>query len=750
MESLIGSALPRREDERLVRGQGRYVTDLAFPGQLFAVFVRSSHAHARLGTIDIRAALQVPGILAVLTAPDLGPAWKPLPGSDECPRYPLARDVVRHVGEPVAVVIAENRYRGEDAAERVAVDYDPLPAVTDVEAPASEVPLFPGRPDNVYLKRHETVGDGRSALDSAPVVVEATLRLARVAGQPMEPRGIVAHPGGEGGVALTVYEATQGVHGARTRIAGWLGLPEDRVRVLAPDVGGGFGVKNGAYPEEALVPYLALRWERPVAWLGDRLEEFLATNQSREQVHHARLGVSREGRIIALVDHFDQDNGAYPAGGPIVLHSTLFNMAGPYRIGHVDVIGRGILTNKVPVGPYRGAGRPEANFVIERLLDRAADALGMDRAEIRRRNLVRPADLPHATGLGPVLENGDYPTAFAALLEQSGYEAFRDEQSEARSHGRYLGLGVAAYLESSGGAFEMARLTLQSDGTVLLATGAASQGQGHETALSQVVAASLDVPLEAVRVVEGDTAAVPRGIGTFGSRTMVTAGGSARQAAVALRTQIIERAADLLEAHPDDLDWDQGTITVAGVPARRLTLRDLAAAAPEPLAAEAADPVSGTFGFGGQAIKVSVDPETGIVSVLECLIVHDGGRIVNPLLAEGQIVGAAVQGLGTALFEEVSYDQDGQPINTSFIDYLLPSADTVPEFRLIHHTAPAAHIPGGFKGIGEAGIIPSQAALAAAVEDALAPFGFVVDRMPVRPQTIVMHMRQSREGGIGR
>jgi carbon-monoxide dehydrogenase large subunit len=739
----VGRPIPRVEDMPLLTGRGRYVSDVRFDGEWVMAVVRSTYAHARIVAVDTREARSLAGVHAVITVQDLPDLARPLADGSQVPVRALAADVVRYVGEPVAVVLAENRYVAEDAAERVNVSYDPLEAVADVEAAlADRVILHPALGTNVVDHVHFARGDGAEALERADVVVSATLRMGRVSAQPMEPRGVVATYDA-GTDQLTVYHSTQAVHRARDRIAAYLGVPPERVRVVTPDVGGGFGVKNGAYAEEALVAYLARHFRRPVRWAGDRFEEFLATYQEREQVHHVRLGVTRDGDIVALVDRFYQDNGAYAAGGPVVARTTARNLVGPYRIPHFAIDGFTVLTNKVPVAPYRGAGRPQGHFVIERMLDRAADLLGMDRAAIRARNLVRPEELPYDAGVPDVVyDSGDFPRALADLLTHIDYDGFRRRQAELRRQGRRIGLGLACYVEISGGfGFEGAHLTLMADGRIEVATGAASQGQGHRTALAQVAADRLLRPLDAVVVVEGDTARIARGFGTFGSRTMIMAGSATSAAAEELAERARRTAAERLEAAVEDVELTPEGFAVRGVPGRTCSWTELARWLAErgvpPLTAEAyfsADVP--TFGFGAHALEVSVDPATARVTLERYVILHDGGTVVNPLLSDGQVIGGAVQGLGSALTEEMVYGPDGQPLTTTFLDYVLPGATEMPDIEILHRNYPAPTNPRGFKGVGEAGIIPSQAVVLAAVEDAFRDRGLKLDMAPVTPKRL--------------
>ena len=736
--NLVGQPLPRVEDRPLVQGLGQYVTDIRDPNQWVVAIVRSTHAHARIRSIDTAAAERLPGVRAVLTARSVPELGRPMPGDGTPGQSPLATDRVRYVGEPIAVVAADNRYIAEDAVELVQVAYQALPAVVDVnQAWAADTLLHPSLGSNIAdTVQHET-GRGSAALTDATIVVDVILSMGRVSAQPMEPRAVFARYLAETD-GLLVYCATQSVYGARQRIATFLHLEAARVHVVSPDVGGGFGAKNGAYPEEFLVSWLAYHMQRPIKWSGDRFEEFLATTHEREQVHHAKLGVTRSGHIVALTDVFYQDNGAYPNRGGIPFHHTVENLVGPYVIPHTAITGYMMLTSKVPQAPYRGAGRPQGHFVIERLLDRAADALGMDRADIRRKNLYRVShDSSH-----PNYDSGDYQKAFETLLDHVRYRQFRAEQEQAWAEKRYLGLGVASYVEiAGGGGFEGARLTLLDDGRVELATGAVSHGQGHRTALTQLLSDRLSVAFEDVVVREGDTTALTRGLGTFGSRTILMAGNAVELVAPRFLAQLKTLAAARLEAHADDVVWEHGRFSVQGVPSMALSLADLAHYAREAGVAPVVDEDyyqtrSASYGFGCHAMTVQVDPRTADIRILDYVVVHDGGLIINPLLADGQVVGGLVQGLGSALLEELMYDEAGQLLTTSYMDYVLPGACDAPDITVIHQNFPAPGNPAGFKGLGEAGIIPVQAVVLSAVEDALRPFRLQLNHAPITRQRL--------------
>ncbi len=750
----IGQRMTRVEDERLVIGQGQYVSDITPSGTLHLAVVRSLHAHARITHLDLSSAQCLDGVIGVYGPDDLLPIMKPFPPGMVDSRLqarmptPLATGRVHYVGEPVAVVVALSRYIAEDAARLVEVNYEPLPVVTDPVAGEYADPIHDGADSNLAAEIAYRVGAGADALKDADLVVQTSLRLGRVVGHPMEPRGIVAIYDSEQ-QNLSVYAGTQGVHGFRKSLADMLGLPESRIRVVAPDTGGGFGLKSRIYPEDVLATYLAMRLNRPVKWQGDRYEEFISTNQERDQWHRAKIGVKRDGRIVAVVDEYYQDQGAYTPSGIIVADTTAVSIMGPYRVPNFEAVGKVVLTNKVPVGPYRGAGRPQGTFVMERLMDHAADALGMDRVQIRRINLLTPDQLPYQNGISSrgalmTLPYGEYQKTMEQIVDAIQYEQYRDT---VRCEGDWrLGIGIANYLEMSGGVgFEGAKMRLLSDGRVQIATGASGQGQGHRTAIGQVAADRLGVPFEQIVVVEGDTAAIERGIGTFGSRTMIMAGNATTQAAKGFRQRLLAFAADLFEASPQDLMWQHGTISVSGVPARALSLAQIAEEAlarQQELEYEAYFDASGpAFGMGTHGVEVAVNTKTWEVKIRQYRICHDGGVIVNPLLVEGQTIGGTVQGLGTALFEALIIDPDsGQPQNASFLDYLLPGAGEMPDFMITEVEYPDPTNPEGFKGVAEGGVMPPMAAVCAAIEDALKEWHVRADVLPITPNDIFLQV----------
>lgn len=737
-----GVALPRLEDRRLLTGGGRYVDDLPLPGVAEVAVLRSPHAHARIRGIDVSAAQALPGVLAVITAADLGEAGRPFPCNEPGPGFvnqsPLADGVVRYAGEAVAFVVAESRYAAEDALDLIAVDYEPLPVCADlaaaVEPGAPQV--HAAAPGNVACELRLGCGDVAAAFAAADKVVRLRLRIARGSGQPMETRAVAAEYR-EG--RLTVWINTQRPHHARQRIAERLGLPPSQVRVIAPDVGGGFGIKGNFYPEELLVPWAAVRLGRPVRYVEDRREHFLSAVHDRLQVIDIALAADASGRLLGLELDYLNDLGAYAPYGGLVTGNVATHAIGPYRIPAVAIRGRGVYTHRTPTAAYRGAGRPQGTFAIERALDELARALGLDPAELRRRNFIPPAAMPYDTGVPSprgghiVYDSGDYPASQALALAHLDYAGWRAEQARLRAEGRLIGIGLANYIEIAGTPpFEGATVAVAPDGAVVVRTGACSQGQGHATSLAQICADALGVSPERVRIEEGDTAAIERGIGTFGSRTMIVAGSAIRTAALAVKELALQAAAQKLEAEPADLEWGGEWVAVRGAPSRRVGLADLAAAA-ELRSTHYFSPSGPHVANGTQACVLEIDPATGFLKFHRYIVVEDCGVVINPMGAEGQLIGGVAQGLGGSLYERLVYDEAGQLLTASFADYLLPTAAEMPALELHHLATPSPNNPLGAKGAGEGGTMPVYAVIAAAVEDAL---GVRVRELPLTPEAI--------------
>jgi CO/xanthine dehydrogenase Mo-binding subunit len=759
----------RREDPRLITGQGQFVDDLPIPDCLHAAMLRSPHAHARVRAIDVSAARRAPGVAGVFTAADLGPAgasmpiYAPHPALPvPCRIRPLALDRVRFVGEAVAVVIADSAYRAHDALDLIRVDYEPWPPVVDVEAAlASGAPrIHDEHPTNVVTEWRQRVGDVDAALRAGDLVVVRTrVRLARGGAHPLEPRALVARWDGD---RLTVWGAVQMVHRHRDVLAGQLGVPEDHVHVIAPpDVGGGFGTKGMYYPEYIVVAALARSLRRPIKWIETRREHTLVAVVERDQIHDVEIAATREGTLVALRDDFVHDMGAYTISGLNLLQNTMIHSVGPYVIPNLDLRFRGVVTTTTPVGAYRGAGRPYGAALIERAMDALARELAMDPVELRRRNLI-PADrYPYATGLttagrGPVdYDSGNYPRCMDLALETLGLPAVRREQARLRSERRYLGVGVVNYVEATATVpIESAVVRVRPDGGVTVISGAAPQGQGHVTLFSHLVGDLLGVDAETIEVLTGDSALVSTGGGTYGSRTAAIGGSAVLMAGRVVRDKAIRIAAHLLEAAPADVVCEGGKFSVRGLPSRALSWGAVAAAAhaghvpgegPGLEGMEVFTVSQSSFANGTHAVVLEVDPETGAVTILRWIVAHDCGHVLQPAIVDGQIHGGVVQGIPDALNLQLAYDETGQRLTATLMDYALATAEDAPRtFELRHLESPTPLNPLGAKGAGEGGIMPVHPLLAQAIEDALAPFGARVERVPVTRAEITEMVRRGR------
>jgi aerobic carbon-monoxide dehydrogenase large subunit len=774
----VGAGVRRREDPRLMAGRSHYVDDLRPPGCLYAAIVRSPHAHARVRRIRLDEALAHPGVVGCFTYEDLKDVLHPLPlaGSPPPPlqarvgfriktaeQRALVTDRVRHVGEPVAVIVATDPYVAQDALDLVDVHYEPLPAIVDAEAaiaPGATV-LHEEWGDNVGVAFDVRMGEGERALAEAPVRVGSRFRVPRYTGMPIETRGLLAEPTPRGD-GITVWASTQVPHWLQRTLSEALGLPAHRLRVVAPEVGGGFGVKTTIYPEDVLIPVISARLGRPVKWIESRREHLASATHSREQVHDAEIGATRDGLIVGLRDRFLVDLGAYNPWGIVQPYNTVAHMLGPYRIRNAAFEGRAVVTNKAPHAPYRGAGRPEAVFVMDRLLDMLAREVGLDPAELRRRNLIRPDEMPYDLGIlyrdgNPlVYDGGDFPDALARALRAADYDAVRSAQPDLRRRGIYRGAGISAYVEGTGlGPYEGATIRLDASGKVVVATGACSQGQGHETVYAQIAADAIGTSLEDVTVIGGDTDAIPFGIGTFASRSMVLAGNAVAASGAAVRAKLVRAAARLLEAAETDLTVEGGRVFVRGSPGRALTFASIVRASlPTFQAPGAVEPdfeattyqsvPTVTYASAVHVAVVEVDPETGRVQLLRYVVAHDCGRVINPMLVDGQIHGGVAQGVGGGLGEEIVYDSAGQLLTGSLMDYAVPRADELPFIETVHLEHLSPRNPLEVKGVGEGGAISPPAALANAIEDALAPFGVRVTEGPVTAARIVALLRNGR------
>ena len=759
----IGTSLRRKEDERLLRGQGRYVGDVSLPDQVHVAFLRSPHAHARIEAIDVSAALGSPGVVGVYTARDVpaGPMppflWDRPPSKVIDTLRPfmrsslpplLASDRVTFAGQALAIVVGDDRYVAEDALERIEVIYESLPVIASIEAAVADgaLPIHEGWDDNIAVRFSVATGDIDAALATADVVVRERLEVQRQAGLPLETRGAVAAVGPDG---LTLWSSTQNVHPLQRAMSLVSGFPVERVRVIAPDVGGGFGTKGVLYPEDLLIGLLAIRLERPVKWIEDRLEHLQSAIHARAQIHDISVGFTRDGALVAMDDVFSVDAGAFNALGLVIPYNTVAHLMGPYRVPAFRATATGVVTNKVPTAPYRGAGRPEAVFAVERTMDVAARRLGIDRVELRRRNLLQPHDLPHGTGIDyrdgapMVLDSGDYPEALRRAAALIGWETALAEGAERARRGdrRRVGVGIAAYVEGTGiGPYEGARVTLAEDGRVSVWTGAASQGQGHETVFSQIVADELGIHPADVDVIGGDTIGVEKGWGTVASRSAVVAGNAVGDASAEVLGQILDLAADMLEAAPEDLVVSEGRVEVRGASERNLGLAAIAARAADlgtTLWTERYfEPATVTWANGVHAVTVEVDLDTGVIDILRYAVVHDCGKVINPTIVDGQVRGGVAQGIGGALFEEIVYSEDAQLLTATLADYLVQTSGEIPAILLDHLESPSPTNPRGIKGVGEGGAIPGAAVIANAVEDALFDLGVRIRRTPLSPLAV--------------
>ena len=740
--SILGNRVLRKEDPKFLTVGGTYVDDVRLAGAVHVAYVRSTMAHAKLVSVDTAEAAAAPGVVAVYTAADLDmPPPAPEMGNPAMARPLLAIDTVRFVGECVAAVVADSRAHAVDAAELVMVDYDPLPTIVDVEQSlAADTMLFPGAGTNVATDM--TFGTDPSLMDGCEVVIRHRFINHRVAPCPLEVRAAAAEWSAEG--RLTHYASTQAPHGVKSGLAGALNLDEAQVRVLSPDVGGGFGAKIGNYPEELLVAWIARQLSKPVRWVESRSESMVGLGHGRGQLQDVEIGGGRDGRIQAYRLTVVQDAGAYPAIGAMLPFMTRTMLSGVYDIPKVEFNSRSVVTNTTPIVAYRGAGRPEATAAIERMVDMYAAEIGMDPAEVRRLNLIHKDAFPFTTPTGTVYDIGDYERALDLCLEAADYKSLRAEQKRRREAGgpKQLGIGVSVYVEITNGlpGSEFGAVEVRPDGTVVVRTGTSPHGQGHVTAWSMLVSEQLGIPIEDIEVIHGDTDVVPRGVGTYGSRSLQAGGVAVNQAA----TEVVERArrlaADLLEANPDDVILDKVAqrFHVQGTPTAGRSWKELAAAAGDAgLTAEVDFTAPGpTFPFGAHLAVAEVDTETGLVQITKLVAVDDAGKILNPLLAEGQVHGGLAQGVAQALLEEVRYDDDGNPVTANLADYAFVTATELPSFERIAMETPTPINELGAKGIGESGTIGSTPAVHNAVCDALAHLGVKHVPMPTSPQRV--------------
>ena len=748
----FGAPIKRNEDKKLLTGQALFIDDVELPGMLHAAFLRSQVAHARIKHIDVSRARKHPGVVAVYAADDLGPYWKPGPllvppppisGIVFNPRtqVPLAKDKVRHVGEPLVVVVAESRYTAEDALDDIEIDLEPLPAVVDLEKGlgASSVHVHDDLTSNISAHVRQTKGDYRSAVAKADLVLKRRFHYEHGISSPIETRGVVAQWNARGS-QMTVWDTTQAPVFIRNGLAAMLGLGERQVRVIAPFVGGGFGPKIMMfYPEEVCLPWISMRLNCPVKWIEDRFEHFFATTHERGQIHDAEIAVDRQGRILGVKDVFLHDTGAYNPYGLTVPINSQCTLLGPYVVPAYDSTFTAVFTNLPIVTPYRGAGRQHGVFVIERLLDLAARELNIDPAEIRRRNLIPPDAFPYKNAIifqdfQPLeYDSGNYEPVLDMALEAIGYNRFiEQEQPKLRAEGRCVGVGVACYVEGTGiGPYEGAKVQVQTNGKVSVVTGIGTQGQGHFTSFAQIVADQLGVDVTEVDIITGDTDQFYWGAGTFASRGAVVAGNAVNEASRVVRQKALKLASEAFECSEDDLVIADGKVSIVGIPQKFIRLGELAQRAnpmrgavkpgtePGLESTQYFGPPSGATANGVHAVILEIDPLTFDLKILKYVVVHDCGTVINPMILAGQIHGGVAQGIGNAFYEKLSFDDQGQLLNASLADYLLPTALDVPRMELSHTTTPSPLNPLGIKGAGEAGAIPVGALFAQAIENAL-------------------------------
>ncbi|MFA9402778.1 MAG: molybdopterin cofactor-binding domain-containing protein [Anaerolineales bacterium] len=770
MAKLIGKPITRNEDPRLLTGQALFVDDVELPGMLHAAFLRSEYAHAKLKGIDLSAALERPGVVAAFTAEDMGDDWSPGPPLVIPPptiedvefytrtQVPLVKDKVRHAGEPLAIVIAESRYIAEDALDDIVVDLEPLDVVVDIErALDPDSPLVhDDLESNLAAHLVQEKGDYAAISESADKVIKRRIVIERGIAGAMENRGIVASWDNKQ-QQLTVWDTTQSPIPIRNGLASMFGLSEHQVRVIAPFVGGGFGPKIMMfYPEEVLLTWSTLKMGKPIKWIEDRRENFYATTQERGQIHDVELALTSDGRILGMRDDFLHDTGAYDPYGLTIPLNTQCHALGPYDIPNFSSDLKVVFTNMTLTTPVRGAGRPQGVFVIERMLDIAAKELGIDRAEIRKRNYLPKDVFPYDNLIidqafsSFVIDSGDYLPAMEKALSLIDYKKFTQEvQPKLREEGRRVGIGVVSFIETTGvGPYEGARVTIESSGKVNTATGVGTQGQGHFTTFAQIVAEQLGVDVRDVHLVTGDTAQFHWGTGTFASRGAVVAANAVNAAALIVRGKVLELASELLETPEEELELEDGVVRVADIPTQFISLGDLAQrsnplrGAVEPgtepgLEATAYfGPKYGATAFGTHAMIVEVDPETMMVEIKRYIVVEDCGTVLNPLIVEGQLHGGVALGIGNSFYEKLVFDDNGQLLNASFADYLIPTAAEIPTIEIAHQVTPSPLNPLGSKGVGEAGAIPVPALFAQAVENALDVEGLEILESPLSPQRL--------------
>jgi carbon-monoxide dehydrogenase large subunit len=769
-KKFIGKRIRRNEDPRLLTGGALFVDDVDIPGMLHAAFLRSDYAHAHLRSVDVSAARERPGVVAVITAEDMGDEWQPGPPLVSPPptvenvlfnsrtQVPLVKDKVRHAGEPIVLVIAESRYIAEDAVEDIIADLEPLDAVVDLEKALEpdSVLVHDDLDSNLAAHLVQKKGDYAAIREDADLLIKRRIVIDRGAAVAMENRGIVAQwdPKSQ---HLTVWDTTQAPIPIRNGLAARLGLSEHQVRVIAPFVGGGFGPKMMMfYPEEMLIPWISVKLNRPVKWIEDRRENFYATTQEREQIHEAEMALTRDGRILGVSDVILHDSGAYDPYGLTIPLNTQCHAMGAYDVPNFFSEVTVVFTNKTLTTPVRGAGRPQGIFVVERLLDLASKELGIDPIEIRKRNFIPPESFPYDHQIIDqafttlIFDSGNYLPALEKAAEMIGFEQFvKVDQPRLRAEGLHVGIGIVSFVETTGiGPYEGARVTVEASGKINVATGVGTQGQGHFTSFAQIVAEQLGVDVSDVHLVTGDTSAFHWGTGTFASRGAVVAANAINASALAVRQKILKLASEILEAPEEELELEGGKVRVADVPRISISLGELAVLA-NPLrgavepgtepgleATAYFGPKYGGTAFGAHAMIVEVDTETMMVEIKRYTVVEDCGTVINPLIVEGQIHGGVSMGIGNSFYEKLVYDENGQLLNASLADYLIPSATEMPHIEVSHQETPSPLNPLGSKGAGEAGAIPVPSLFAQALEDALYDYDLEIMEMPLSPNRL--------------
>jgi len=771
MARYTGRKVLRKEDPRLLTGKGQFVDDAHLPNTAHLALLRSPYAHAIIRKLDVSGARSLDGVVEVLTGPDIRGQVETIPSAAALPdlRIPdhhmLAIDRVRYSGEPVAAVVAENPYIARDALDRIEVDYVPLPAVVDPEkALEKSSPVIHDQwKDNVAGTMQLVSGDIEAAFRKADRIVKVRLVNQRVIPVPMEPRAVQANyqPGEK---MLTVWSTTQIPHTLRSEIARLLKIPDNRIRVLAIDVGGGFGSKANVYPEEGLVPYLSMRLGRPVKWVETRRENMLCTIHGRDQINYIEMALTKDGRILGLKVRVIVDIGAYLAMLTALIPTlTAIMSPGCYKMLAYSFQMTEVFTNKMATAAYRGAGRPEATYLIERIMDVAAAELGIDPAEIRSRNFIPSSSFPYTTRTGLVYDSGNYQKALKKALDLAGYKQLRKKQARMRKQGKVVGIGLSTYVEicamgparafAAGGGWESATVRVEPSGKVTVLSGASPHGQGEETTFAQITADELSVPFDDVVVIHGDTVAVPHGIGTFGSRTTAVGGTAVYMSAQKIKNKMVEIGAHLLDIPPKNVVWRDGKLASKTNPKKATTYQEIVRAAysaknlppgmePGLDVTSYFSPQNFTFPFGAHVCVVEIEPETGEVKIVKYVAVDDCGKVINPMMVEGQVHGGIAQGIGQALYEEAVYDEGGQLLTGELMDYVIPKASQLPVFTCDRTETPTSVNPLGVKGVGEAGTIGATPAVVNAVVDALAPYGVTNLDMPLKPEKIWRILRE--------